>query len=169
MEPTVRALTPQEWPAYRDTRLRSLAESPAAFGRTLAEEQARSDREWAERLRSGCESGTDLPLIAELESRPVGLAWGRFPNPADRHDAYLFQMWVDPAVRGRGVGRRLLAAVIDWARASGAHRLNLGVTCDTPAMRLYARAGFESVGERSPVRPGSPLMGQRMQLPLRSG
>jgi ribosomal protein S18 acetylase RimI-like enzyme len=164
--PNVRVLTPAEWPTYRDVRLRSLAESPDAFGRTLVEEQARSDRDWAERLRSGCESGTDLPLIAEAEGRCVGLSWGRFQDPANRRDAHLFQMWVDPGFRRRGIGRALLAAVIEWARQSGADYLNLGVTCDTAAMRLYERAGFAVAGQRSPIRPESALLGQAMRLPL---
>jgi GNAT superfamily N-acetyltransferase len=167
--PTIRPLTRDEWRTYRDIRLRSLADSPDAFGGTLAKEATRSDDEWAERLRSGCESGTDLPLIAEFESRAVGLAWGRFPNPTDRRNAYLFQMWVDPEFRRHGVGRRLLRAVIDWARQSEAHYLNLGVTCDTPAMRLYEREGLAPAGERSPLREGSPLFGQPMQLRLRPG
>jgi GNAT superfamily N-acetyltransferase len=164
--PTVRMLMPKDWPAYRELRLRSLAESPNAFGRTLAEEETRSDDEWAERLRSGCESGTDYPLVAEFESRPIGLAWGRFPDPSDRQNAYLFQMWVDPDFRCRGFGRKLLSAVIHWARESGAHYLNLGVTCDTPAMRLYEREGFAPVGERTPLKAGSPLSGQSMRLRL---
>lgn len=167
--PTVRKFAPQEWPTYRELRLRSLADSPDAFGRTLAEEGTRPDDEWAERLRSGCESGTDLPLLAEVDSLPVGLAWGRFSNPANRRQASLFQMWVDPRFRRRGVGRTLLDAVIGWARDSGADYLMLGVTCDTPAMRMYEKRGFTPVGERNVLRQGSPLFGQPMQLRLREG
>jgi GNAT superfamily N-acetyltransferase len=151
---------------YRELRLRSLADAPDAFGRTLAEEETRSDDEWAERLRSGCESGTDLPLLAEMDSLPVGLAWGRFSDSANRQRANLFQMWVDPRFRRRGVARALLDTVIDWARDAGADYLMLGVTCDTPAMRLYENRGFIPDGERNALREGSALFGQPMRLRL---
>ena len=163
---TVRDFFPSEWQAYRELRLRSLAESPDAFGSTLAAEDSRSDSEWIERLQSGCESETDLPLIAEFKNQPVGLAWGRFPNPDEREQAHLFQMWVDPDFRCRGAGSTLLGRVVEWAAELGASFLVLGVTCGSPAVRLYVRAGFEPAGDPSPLRPGSSLLGQPMHLRL---
>jgi GNAT superfamily N-acetyltransferase len=46
-----------------------------------------------------------------------------------------------PEHRGRGVGAAILAALVEHARAQGATR----VWCNarTPALSLYARAGFE--------------------------
>jgi ribosomal protein S18 acetylase RimI-like enzyme len=62
----------------------------------------------------------------------------------------------------------LLDAVIAWARARNASSLNLGVTCgDSPARRLYERAGFKPTGEPQPLRPGSKLSAQSMRLALR--
>ena len=165
--PIVRQFSAGEWHTYRELRLRSLAKSPDAFGRTLAEEAVRSDVEWAERLASGCQSETDLPLVAEVDGRPIGLAWGRFPDSSERDRVYLFQMWVDPDFRCLGAGSALLEAVAKWAADLGALYLVLGVTCETPAMRLYEKLGFEPVGEPTPLRPGSSLLGQRMQLRLR--
>jgi GNAT superfamily N-acetyltransferase len=162
----VREFLPDEWQTYRELRLRSLEESPDAFGRTLAEEDSRPDSEWVERLRSGCDSETDLPLIAEIRDQPIGLVWGRFPDSEEREKAHLFQMWVDPNFRCRGAGSTLLKLVIEWAAEMGASLLCLGVTCGSPALRLYARAGFEPAGDPSPMRTGSSLMGQPMQLRL---
>ena len=51
--PTIRALGADEWRVYRDLRVRALADSPDAFGRTLAEEDGRLDTEWSSRLASG--------------------------------------------------------------------------------------------------------------------
>ena len=163
----VRKFLPTEWQTYRELRLRSLADSPDAFGSTLAAEGSRPDSEWMARLRSGCDSETDLPLIAELNGRPIGLAWGRFPNPDEREKAHLFQMWVDPDFRCRGAGSTLLKLVVEWAAQMGASLLLLGVTCGSPAVRLYARAGFEPAGDPGPMRADSSLLGQPMQLRLK--
>jgi GNAT superfamily N-acetyltransferase len=165
--PAIRALAAGEWRAYRSLRLRALEDSPDAFGSTLVAERDREDTWWSARLASGAGSRLDLPLVAEVGVEGVGLAWGRI-DPAQRDVANLYQMWVDPGYRGRGTGGMLLDAVVSWARDAGARLLALGVTCgDTPAMRLYARAGFHRVGEPAPIRPGSPLLGQSMQLELR--
>jgi GNAT superfamily N-acetyltransferase len=166
---SIRRLRPDEWPLYREIRLRSLADSPDAFGGTLANEQARPDATWQERLDRGARSPVDLPLLAEAEGQAVGLAWGKI-EPASPELANLYQMWVAPAHRGLGIGAGLLGEVIAWARQAGARELQLGVTCgDTPAVRLYRKAGFEPYGAPEPLRPGSDLLAQYMRLALRAG
>jgi len=162
----VRRLEASEWRMYRGLRLSALADSPDAFGSTLNEEKELSDDWWSARLGAGTASTTDLPLVVELEGEGIGLSWGRIEasNPAA---AYLYQMWVAPSFRRLGAGQLLLAATIDWARSSGARALKLGVTCgNTPAMQLYARAGFEDEGPAKPLRPGSPIFAQPMSLEL---
>ena len=73
----VRTLESSEWPTYRDLRLRALAESPDAFGSTLAAEQGSSAEEWIARLSNGTSSGLDLPLIGEIDRKAAGLAWAK--------------------------------------------------------------------------------------------
>jgi len=164
--PKIRTFAPHEWGTYRDLRLRALADSPDAFGRTLAEEQVRSDAEWSSRLASGADPSWELPLVAEVDREPIGLAWARIDR-SNPDVANLYQMWVTPSHRRLGAGQLLLEAAIAWARARNASYLDLGVTCgDCPAMRLYARAGFEPVGEPQRFRPGSELLGQPMRLKL---
>jgi len=165
--PGIRPFESHEWRTYKDLRLRALADSPDAFGSTLAAEQDSSDLDWSSRLASGAGSGLDLPLVAEVDGEPVGLAWGRI----DRSDpglAYLYQMWVAPDHRRLGAGQMLLDEVVAWAKAKNASYLDLGVTYrDSPAMRLYRRAGFEPLGQPEPLRPGSNLLGLSMRLKLR--
>ena len=165
--PVIRSFASHEWNSYKKLRLGALADSPDAFGGTLDQEKDRSDSEWSNRLASGVASRSDLPLVAEVGREPIGLAWGRI-EISSLDVAHLYQMWVAPSYRRLGVGRMLLEAVIAWAKAANACYLALGVTCgDSPAMRLYVRAGFEPVGDPEPLRPGSELLAQPMRLTLR--
>jgi GNAT superfamily N-acetyltransferase len=60
--------------------------------------------------------------------------------------AELAQVWVDPAHRGRGLGRALVEAAIAEARARGCRSVFL-MTYDFQAPGLYAALGFERVVE----------------------
>ena len=165
-KPQIRTFIAREWRTYKDLRLRALADSPDAFGSTLAREQDRSDAEWSSRLSAHPGSAWDLPLVAEVDGVPVGLAWGRIES-ANPSVANLYQMWVAPDYRCLGAGQMLLEAVIAWARAKDAACLDLGVTYrDSPATRLYLHLGFEPVGQPEPLRPGSDLLCQSMRLML---
>lgn len=58
---------------------------------------------------------------------------------------------VDPALRGRGLGRRLVVLALEQARAEGAERIDLVVVeGNDVAQRLYEALGFTLTGQRSP-------------------
>ena len=163
---TVRRFTSDEWRTYKELRLRALADSPDAFGSTLAAEQASTDEQWSARLTRGVMSNADLPLVAEVSDRSVGLAWAKI-DESKQSVVHLYQMWVAVNFRRRGAGQMLLHAAIAWARASNAEAIVLAVSCgDTAASRLYARAGFTPVGSPEPLRVGSPVFAQAMRLAL---
>lgn len=165
----VRRFGSDEWRSYRDLRLRALYESPDAFGSTFSHESERTDDDWQSRLGSGATSPRDLPLIAESEGKAVGLAWARI-DESQPDVAHLYQVWVAPSYRRIGIGAALLASAIDWARSVGARSIALGVTCgDNPALHLYRRAGFAPAGDPKPLRPGSAVLSQPMELVLNRG
>jgi len=167
VKPKIRTFAEHEWAIYKDLRLAALTESPDAFGSTLAREVGRSEADWASRLAAGVNSAWDFPIVAQIDSQPIGLAWGRIEqsNPTV---ANLYQVWVHPNYRRLGAGQMLLEAVMAWAMDKQVDFLELGVTCgDSPALRLYLRAGFEPVGPPEPIRPGAELLGQHLRLKLR--
>jgi [ribosomal protein S18]-alanine N-acetyltransferase len=54
-----------------------------------------------------------------------------------------------PEARGRGGGRALIEAVVEHARATGAHKVDLEVWTDNArAIAVYAALGFEVEGVR---------------------
>lgn len=162
----VRPLLADEWPLYRDLRLRALHDSPDAYGSILALESTRSNEEWADRLARGVQSASELPLVADWAGEPCGLAWARLDDDAPE-SAHLYQMWVASEQRRRGVGRALVDAAAAWARAMSATQLELDVTCNNEAaVRLYEGAGFVAYGERRALRPGSTLEAQGMRRML---
>ena len=68
---------------------------------------------------------------------------------------------VRKALRGRGVGRQLLAEVAQKARACGAHTLELGAQYDKQG--FYEAVGFTAYGERY-LDEGYPHVHMRMEL-----
>ena len=61
-------------------------------------------------------------------------------------------VYVDPAARGRGVGRLLLDALIDSTEQAGIWTVQSGVFPEnTASLALHQRAGFRVVGTRERV------------------
>lgn len=115
-----------------------------------------------ERYRERLESVPDLPgalwLVAEPVGEPGVVVGDCVLRPGERrklaHSATL-GMGLAEGWRGRGLGRAMLAAAIDWARAHPALlRLDLGVIHgNARAIALYESLGFEHEGrERWRIR-----------------
>jgi GNAT superfamily N-acetyltransferase len=154
-EVEVRAVTPEEWVTLREVRLAALADSPQAFASTLERELGFGEQRW----RSWIESSS--VFLAWRDGQPVGMAAG-VADDARRADSvpgswHVVAMWVRPQERGRGSAGKIIEAVAERARASGAARLVLWVTDVNPrAGAFYERLGFRRTGVRQLVRPGEP-------------
>ena len=89
--------------------------------------------------------GVELLVMTEADEDVVGYAvlWcildqGELANVA-----------VTPALRGRGLGSRLVASVLDVARGRGVRKIFLEVRASNAgAIQLYDRFGFSDVGLR---------------------
>lgn len=103
--------------------------------------------------------------IAELDGRPVGSVMcvqDEAPGAAR-----LRLLLVEPEARGHGLGERMVEAVVGFARDAGYREVVLW-TNDvlTAARKLYVRAGFTLVAEKSHHSYGADLVGQDWRLPL---
>jgi ribosomal protein S18 acetylase RimI-like enzyme len=80
--------------------------------------------------------------------RLVGLGyWRRYARPTHRPNADLEKLAVAPSAHGRGIGRRLVAALIEDAEAAGVEFLTLDARGDNAnALRLYRSLGFTEYG-----------------------
>lgn len=86
-------------------------------------------------------SRDDLWLIAREADEEVGYGWLRL-DPRTRR-AYVMDVHVLPAFRGRGLGRRLMAQVVEKAAGHGMTAIDLTVRPDnTAARQLYTSLGF---------------------------
>lgn len=97
----------------------------------------------AVRLRVLLEGG-DMTVLLCGEG-PDGLALMRFRDGlwTAGLECYLAELYVVPALRGRGLGRALLERAIAHARERGADHMDLGTSEDDVAARaLYERLGF---------------------------
>ena len=149
----IRELGPDDWQTWKQVRLRALADSPDAFGRTHDEEMRFPDSLWQERVASP----SNVQLLAEDAGRKVGIA-AVWIDPDEPSVGNIFSMWVDPSARRRGVGRALLERAIESAGAHGATRVQLTVTeGNIGACEMYRRAGFVETQRREPLRAGSSL------------
>ncbi|MFD5243060.1 GNAT family N-acetyltransferase [Amycolatopsis sp. NPDC058340] len=103
--------------------------------------------------------------IAELDGERVGSI---FCMPAeDGVTAKLRMLLLEPAARGRGVGKRLVTECVEFARAAGYPAMELWtVSLLETARAIYRKAGFQLVSEETITGFGYELTGQTWRLEL---
>lgn len=81
--------------------------------------------------------------IAASGGRDIGYALCQdfFDTDTGTMGIWLLDLYIDPAQRGAGLGRTLLARVAARAKAAGGRFVGWAVYADNPARRLYDRVG----------------------------
>jgi ribosomal protein S18 acetylase RimI-like enzyme len=153
---TLQPITPAIASAFKADRLCALLDTPTAFGSTHAKEIQLSDSDWQRRaIQWNGERSVGYIAIADQE--PCGIA-ASFLYENDPAKAHLVSMWVAPTHRKLGLGRRLVEAVTDWARAKGADTVCLMVTSsNNGAIGFYESLGFVRTGRTEPY-PNDPAL-----------
>lgn len=120
----------------------------ASVGRLMHDFNAEYDeytpgpRMLAQRFGKLLADGQTAVLLAG--AGPDGFAVLRF-RPAictDALECYLAELYVVPDRRGQGLGRALMNAAIELARAEGADHMDLASEDDVAARALYESLGF---------------------------
>ena len=105
---------------------------------------------------AGWPRDTDVGMVAEAASRPVGGAWVRYFPAGDPGYGFVapdvpeLTVGVAAAWRGRGVGRALLRAVAASAARAGIMRISLSVERKNFARGLYLSEGYAVVDASDP-------------------
>jgi GNAT superfamily N-acetyltransferase len=162
----VRRIRPDEGAVLRDVRLAALADAPSAFGSTYAAESLLTSEDWADRASATSAGPQRATFFAVDDDAIVGLVGGYRPDVAPSR-VELVSMWTAPVARRTGVGRLLIGAVLDWARAYGGQTVELWVTRgNVGAENLYRAMGFVDAHLYQPL-PSDPCREEvRMRLEL---
>ncbi len=137
-------ITEHEWATWRPLRLAALAESPAAFGSTLAQWKGEGDTEQRWRDRLGVAGSHNV--VAFVDNEPSGMLSG-MPDIDDPTLVWLMSMWVAPAARGSSVAQSLVHHVLAWAETEGMSSAHLHVReQNARAIAFYRRCGFTETG-----------------------
>lgn len=143
MEITSRPATPADMPVLLDLYGQAVAEQVAikpvwALADALADP---ADASFAEIL----EDDGSLLVVGELDSVPLGFAWGRIEDllpQAGERVAVIRLIYTDPAARGVGIADAMIRRLLDRFRSEGIRRFDARVS---PGHR-HAKNFFESNG-----------------------
>ena len=93
----------------------------------------------------------DKALIAEVDGNIVGAIWARIMNDYGHIDKNTpsLAMSVLKGYREMGIGTSLLTQMLSTEKAAGYAKLSLSVQKDNYAVRMYKKAGFNTVDENN--------------------
>jgi L-amino acid N-acyltransferase len=136
----------------RPARVSDLPRILAIYNREVLHSTATYDtvpRTPSEHARWYAGHGPAYPVFVVVEGRRV-LGWASLGPWSDRpayKPAVETSVYVEEKSRGRGVGKALLAALLEAARARGHHAVLARISAEnTASVRLHASAGFVVAG-----------------------
>jgi ribosomal protein S18 acetylase RimI-like enzyme len=96
----------------------------------------------------------DTAVVATIDSVPVGAAWYRFWNDSNSTNGYIDEntpvlaIAVHRDYRHRGIGRKMIEWLIDYASKHSIQKISLNVSKDNYAINLYRQQGFVEYADK---------------------
>ena len=132
--PTVTRLVESDWRMFATLRLRALTDTLGTADQQYRQEIIFTAAQWRRRLRAHAQ------FAVRIDDRLVGLIGAQRQTT---ESVYLYSLWLEPGMRGRGLGHDLVAAAVDWARSQRARVVTLRVDIANAAARgVYEQLGF---------------------------
>jgi GNAT superfamily N-acetyltransferase len=127
---------------YRVASIKEMAPGQAPAARRLIEKVLREHGLWQDH-KCGIGTFDGYLLVVEENGKVAGCGGLR---PVDKRTVEVTRMYLDRRLRGQGLGKALLARLLERARKQGFKRAVLeSSTRFERAIRLYAKAGFKGV------------------------
>ncbi|RYG27887.1 MAG: N-acetyltransferase family protein [Chitinophagaceae bacterium] len=138
----IRDLLSADWP-----EVKLIYEKGIATGNATFQTAAPPWEEWDAGHLATCR------VVAEEEGKVVG--WGAL-SPVSSRCVYAgvaeVSVYVDPAWGGRGIGSRLLEALVAKSEEAGIWTLQAGIFPENSAsLRIHKRSGFRTLGLREKI------------------
>jgi L-amino acid N-acyltransferase YncA len=135
-------MTEQHWEAVREIYEQGIATGNATFETSLPDW-----KEWNERHLPTCR------LAALADGKVLG--WAALSRVSSRRvykGVAEVSIYVADEARGRGIGRKLLSALVEASEQNGIWTLQAGILAENVvSIGLHQRAGFRIVGTRERI------------------
>ena len=143
---TIEAMQDSDWPAVREIYRQGIVTGDATFETEVPE--------WAAWDAGHLRHSLLVALDGGRDGARVG-GWAAL-SPVSRRTVYAgvaeVSVYVAEALRGQGIGRRLLAALVAESERQGIWTLQAGIFAENPAsIALHQRLGFRMVGWRERI------------------
>jgi len=113
-------------------------------------EVSKSLADWGER-------DGDIAVIANVDSMPAGAAWYRYWTDDNFINGYMEEntpvlvIGVHSDYRHRGIGKKMMDWLIEYASKHAIQKLSLSVSKDNYAINLYKQQGFVEYADKGDV------------------
>lgn len=144
---SIRRIRIGESSLYRDLRLQALKEDPYAFSATYDSALERTEEMWRAQADKSAVGSTQATFIVFYDEDPIGLS-AVYQDSLIEEVMEIFQVWVSASARGKGLGKRLMDTVFEWANQNGYKRIIATISnTNQRALGFYSKCGFEVISK----------------------